>query len=180
MAVLLLVALALGLSNFAASIGIGAAGVSPRLRVKVGIVFGVFEAGMPVAGLALGAGLDQPIGHAARWIGTALLIAVGLYGIAQTLRGGSDGPPDLHMGTGRLLVTGLALSVDNLAAGFALGTYHVSLVALVIVMGAVSVVLSLIGLELGSRIGTRFGQRSELLGGIVLIIVGCLIGAGIL
>lgn len=179
MAVLLLVALALGLSNFAASIGIGAAGVSPRLRVKVGIVFGVFEAGMPVAGLALGDGLDQPIGHAARWIGTALLIAVGLYGIGQTLRGG-DGPPDPGLGTGRLLVTGFALSVDNLAAGFALGTYHASLVALVIVMGAVSVILSLIGLELGSRIGTRFGQRSELLGGLVLIIVGCLIGAGIL
>jgi putative Mn2+ efflux pump MntP len=179
MAVLLLVALALGLSNFAASIGIGAAGVSTRLRVKVGIVFGVFEAGMPVAGLALGYGLDRPIGHAARWIGTALLIAVGLYGTGQTLRGG-DGPPDLGMGTVRLLVTGLALSVDNLAAGFALGTYHASLVALVIVLGTVSVLLSLIGLELGSRIGTRFGQRSELLGGIVLIIVGCLIGAGIL
>jgi putative Mn2+ efflux pump MntP len=124
--------------------------------------------------------VDQPVGHAARWIGTGLLIAVGGYGMGQTLRGGDGGPPDLDMGTGRLLLTGLALSVDNLAAGFALGTYHASLVAVVIVMGAVSVILSLIGLELGSRIGTRFGQRSELLGAIVLIIVGCLIGAGIL
>jgi putative Mn2+ efflux pump MntP len=180
MAVVLLVALALGLSNLAASIGIGASGVSARLRLRVAIVFGVFEAGMPLAGLALGYGLDEPIGHAARWIGTGLLIAVGLYGIWQTLRGGDDGPSDLDMGTGRLLVTGLALSVDNLAAGFALGTYHASLVTAVVVIAAVSVVLSLIGLELGSRIGTRFGRRSELLGGIVLIIVGCLIGAGVL
>ena len=82
--------------------------------------------------------------------------------------------------TGRLLVTGAALSIDNLAVGFALGTFHINLAVAAVVIGAVSVTLSLIGLELGSRIGTRTGERGELIGGLVLIGVGAVIAAGLL
>ncbi len=62
---------------------------------------------------------------------------------------------------GRLLVTGIALSFDNLAVGFALGTYHVSLPAAAAVIGTVSVVMSLAGLELGARIGMRAGSAAS-------------------
>ena len=82
--------------------------------------------------------------------------------------------------TGRLLVTGAALSIDNLAVGFALGTFHINLAVAAVVIGAVSVTLSLIGLELGSRIGTRTGERGEFIGGVVLIGVGAVIAAGLL
>jgi putative Mn2+ efflux pump MntP len=181
---LLLVALSLGLSNFAAAIGIGVSGISAAARLRVGIIFGLFEAGMPVAGLALGHGLAHGLAHAlgqdAHWIGAALLIGTGAYGIRQALRGQDGTAPDASLGTGRLTVTGLALSIDNLAVGFALGTYHVSLAAAAAVIGAVSVALSLAGLEFGSRIGTRAGQRGEIFGGMVLIAVGGLVGAGIL
>jgi putative Mn2+ efflux pump MntP len=76
-------------------------------------------------------------------------------------------------------VTGLALSVDNLAVGFALGAYHVSLPLAVAVIGAVSVTLSLLGLELGDRLGARAGERGGYLGGIVLIGVGAAVAAGV-
>ena len=82
-------------------------------------------------------------------------------------------------GDRRLLVTGIALSIDNLAVGFALGTYHVSLLLAAAVIGTVSVVMSLAGLELGARIGMRAGQRGELIGGLILIGVGVAIGTGI-
>jgi putative Mn2+ efflux pump MntP len=81
---------------------------------------------------------------------------------------------------GRLLVTGLALSIDNLAVGFALGTYHIALVLAAVVIGAVSVTMSLAGLELGRRLGTRAGDQGEIIGGLVLIGVGAAIAAGIL
>jgi len=48
------------------------------------------------------------------------------------------------------------------------------------VIGVVSVAMSLIGLELGSRIGARAGDRGELLGGIVLVGVGIAIAAGVI
>ena len=69
MPALVLAALSLGLSNFAAAIGIGVAGADARTRVRVGVVFGIFEAGMPVLGLALGHGLASTLGRAARWAG---------------------------------------------------------------------------------------------------------------
>ena len=74
----------------------------------------------------------------------------------------------------------LALSIDNLAVGFALGTYHVGLLLAVVVIGAGSVALSPIGLELGGRRGTKIGERGDLIGGLVLIGVGVAIAAGAL
>jgi putative Mn2+ efflux pump MntP len=50
---LLLVALSLGLSNFAAAIGIGVTGVDAGTRLRVGLIFGISEAGMPILGLLL-------------------------------------------------------------------------------------------------------------------------------
>ncbi|HEY1626609.1 MAG TPA: manganese efflux pump, partial [Streptosporangiaceae bacterium] len=146
MVALLLVAVALGLSNFAASIGLGAAGEAGAARVAV--VFGVFEAGMPVAGLALGHGLARSLGHGAHWAGGALLIVVGGYTLLSSRDSPGAGAP---AGLGRLVVVGFALSVDNLAAGFALGAYHVAFWVAAVVIGVVSVAMSLIGLKLGAR-----------------------------
>jgi len=74
---LLLVAASVGLSNLAAAIGIGFGGVTWRTRLRVGVVFGAFEAGMPIVGLVIGAGLATGIGEIARWVGAALLIILG-------------------------------------------------------------------------------------------------------
>ena len=181
---LVLVAVSLGLSNFAAAVGIGVSGIDARTRLRVGVIFGLFETGMPILGLLLGRSLATTFGHAAHWIGAALLIATGGYTIIQALR--SPASRDVRapatpgsQRTGRLLVTGAALSIDNLAVGFALGTFHVSLALAAIIIGAISVSLSLIGLELGNRIGTRTGERGELLGGLVLIGVGVAVASGI-
>ena len=185
MLALLLVALSLGLSNFAAAVGIGVSGIDARTRLRVGVIFGLFETAMPIVGLLLGRSLASSLGHAAHWIGAALLMATGLYAIVQAIRRphryrDQDQAAPAGQRTGRLLVTGAALSIDNLAVGFALGTFHVSLVLAAVIIGAVSVTLSLIGLELGSRIGSKTGERGELLGGLVLIGVGAAIATGLL
>jgi manganese efflux pump family protein len=169
---LLLVAVALGLSNFAASLGLGAGGAG---AARVAVVFGLFETGMPVLGLAVGHGLANSLGHAANWLGGALLIAVGGYTLL------SRGSNRTTAGGGALLLTGFALSLDNLAAGFALGVYHVTFWLAAVVIGAVSVAMALVGLELGARLGRLASSRvTELAGGAVLIAVGAAIAAGAL
>ncbi len=217
MLALLLVAASVGLSNFAAAIGIGAAGVDARTRLRVGLVFGFFESGMPIIGLLIGDRLAGQMGHAASWLGAALLMGVGIYGLVNSLRRGGSGQPGsgqpgsgqpgsgqpgsgqpgsgqpgsgqpgsgdtghgIAANPGRLLLTGLALSLDNLVVGFALGTYLTSIVAAAAVIGAVSVALSLIGLELGARIGSWAPQRGEQIGGVILISVGIAIATGAL
>lgn len=180
MLALLLVAVSLGLSNFAASIGIGVSGVDARTRLRVGVIFGVFESAMPILGLLAGRSLAGTLGHAAHWTGAALLIATGVYALIQAIRGQETEVKRFDQRTWPLVITGFALSIDNLAVGFALGTYHVSLPLAAAVIGVVSVAMSLAGLELGARIGMRTGQRGELLGALVLIGVGAAIGTGII
>ncbi len=195
---LLLVAASVGLSNFAAAISIGTTGVDARTRLRVGLVFGVFETGMPVVGLLLGNRFAGQLGHSGRWIGGALLIAVGLYALVKSIlqaRSSAQAqsaqpvppqpvppqpvpPQSAPPGGLRLVITGFALSIDNLVIGFALGTYQIAILPGVIIIGAVSVVLSLLGLELGARIGRWAGQRGEQLGGLILISVGILVGSG--
>jgi manganese efflux pump family protein len=207
---LLLVAASVGLSNLAAAIGIGFGGVTARTRVRVALTFGIFEAGMPIVGLVIGAGVASGIGHVARWIGAAVLIGIGAITVIQAWRqpaeAGQDAPPQPaeagrdeppepaepgrdaprpgqphHTDSlGRLIISAFALSLDNLAAGFALGTMHIGVAEGAIVIGVVSVVLSLAGLELGGRIGTAAGRRGEQIGGAILVAVGVALAAGVL
>jgi manganese efflux pump family protein len=177
---LVLVAVSVGLSNFAAAIAIGTAGVDARTRLRVGLVFGLFEAGMPLIGLLIGDRFASQLGHAGRWIGAAMLISVGIYGLINSFRRARVPDPRTGRTTGgwRLLLGGLALSIDNLVVGFALGTYQVPILTGVAVIGAISVGLSLLGLELGARLGKWAGRRSEQLGSLILISVGLVIGSG--
>jgi len=180
MLALVLVALSLGLSNFAAAIGIGVSGVNARTRLEVGVVFGLFEVGMPLLGLALGHQLAHNLGHETRWVGGGLLVATGAYGLLAGLRGrGRLALPTTRRRTGRLVLTGLALSVDNLAVGLALGAYQVPVVLAAVVIGTVSVALSLIGLQMGARIGARAGDWGEIVGSLILVAVGVAIAGGV-
>lgn len=235
---LVLVAISVGFSNLAASVGMGAGGVDHRIRIKVAAIFGVLEAGMPIVGLLIGHSLASRVGSDARWIAAVMLGAVGGYGIVQAWRtrdsqaGAARGPGEPRPGpadvaggqpgaapgrqrltsgrqrltsgrqprtsarqprtSGRqrltpgrresikLLVSGFALSLDNLVAGFALGAYQVGIVAGALVFGLVSIVMSLAGLELGARVGRRSGVSGEVIGGVVLVGVGVAIGVGAL
>ncbi len=184
MLAILLVAVSVGLDNFAAAIGIGLSGLDAKLRIQVAVVFGVFEGGMPIVGLLIGRSLTHVFGSHAHVIGGVILALTGLYGIVTSLRqrrvGHGPSAAGHQGGLGHLIVVGAALSIDNLIVGFALGTHHVALALAALVIAAVSVGMSLVGLELGSRIGARVGEYGELLGGAVLILVGALIGFGAL
>jgi len=172
---IVLIAVSVGLDNFAASIAIGLAGVDRQVRLRIAVVFGLFEAGMPLIGLVVGNSVAQSLGDSAHIVGGALLVATGIHGVYATLRSGDGDELGTVLTTSdltRLLVLGAALSVDNLVVGFALGADHASLVPSIVAIGVVSVGLSLLGLELGARLGERVERYGELIGGLVLICVG--------
>ena len=172
MLTILLVALSVGLDNFAASLAIGIGGVDRELRLRVALVFGLFEAGMPVIGLLIGRGVAGALGASAHYIAGGLLIAAGAQVAFEAIRN-REGPPALAGAPLRqMVVLGAGLSVDNLVVGFALGARNVPLVLAIVVIGVVSVALSMAGLELGSRLGQRIERGSEFLAAGVLAGVG--------
>src|SRR6202165_3042868 len=87
---LLLVSVSVGLSNFAGAIGIGLSGIDARTRLRGGIAFGLFEALMPIIGLLLGQAVAGHLGHIAKYVGSAILIAGGVYTVRPGRRGAAD------------------------------------------------------------------------------------------
>jgi len=184
---LLLVSISVGLSNFAGAIGIGLSGIDLRTRLRVGIAFGLFEALMPVIGLLLGEQVAGFFGQYAKYVGGGILVVTGGYTIWQGRRtGAQEQQPGTVVATSgglrthQLLITALALSIDNLAVGFALGGLEIPIILAAATMGVVSVGMSLAGLELGHRLGRRVEEWSEEIGGGVLILVGIAIAIGVL
>jgi len=176
---LLVIAVSVGLTNFAGAIGIGLSGVDARTRLRVGLAFGFFEALMPIVGLLIGQSAAGAIGGSGRYIGGGLLALTGIWGIVQARRTSAkekEGSLQLR----QLLVLAVALSLDNLVVGFALGVYQVPLAETAIVIGVVSVAMSLLGLELGQRLGERVEEWAEELGGGVLVVLGILLALGVL
>lgn len=177
---LVIVAASVGLSNMAAAIGLGAGGIDRLTRLRVIVIFGLLEAGMPIIGLLIGHRVASALGRETRWLAAVLLVAVGVYSIVQAVRDQGTVTQSRSLGPVKLVLTGFALSLDNLIAGFALGAYQVSVAVGALVFGAVSVAMSLAGLEFGARIGRRLGDSGELLGGVALIGVGAAIALGAL
>jgi manganese efflux pump family protein len=176
MVALLVVAVALGLNNFGAAIAIGVSGVNRRAEIKVATVFGLCDVVMPAIGMLIGTGLAGPLGSAARWAGAGILFVTAVWGLIEALRGNDDTPKVWH--GWRLLVSGAALSLDDLAVGLALGTVRFPIVVAVTAFGVMSFVMSIIGLKLGRKLGTAAGEHGEVVGGIVLIGVSVAMAAG--
>ncbi|MCU1363192.1 MAG: yebN [Acidimicrobiaceae bacterium] len=177
---LFLVAMSVGLDNFAASTALGFSGVDRRLRLRVALIFGTFEAVMPVVGLLIGRSLAHGLGGTAKPVAGVLLGLAGAYVIVTELLGDEDGAKSPELTVRRLVLIGGALSIDNIVIGFALGAYRVNLLVAAVTIAAVSVALSLLGLEIGGQLGARLGARSELIGGAVLVLVGAAIGISLM
>ena len=152
-------------------------GATRATRVRVALVFGVFEAGMPLVGLLAGRSVAHALGNVSGYVGGTLLVGIGAWQLIQAFRARNGGiaPPT---STRRLLITGFALSMDNLVVGFSLGVQRTSLLDAVVVFGAVSVCLSLLGLEVGRRLGTVLEIGAEYLAGAILMAVGLIVAVG--
>jgi manganese efflux pump family protein len=182
-AALVLVALSVGLDNFGAATALGLTDTGARFRLRVAVVFGLFEAAMPLLGLLLGDSVASALGGHTKLVAGLVLCLAGVYALVQDFR--SEEPAEVAEREGgpslrRLVVLGAALSIDNLAIGFALGTYHVNAFVAAAVIGVVSVSLTLAGLELGRRVGPRLGAWGERVGGVILIAVGVTVATGVL
>lgn len=176
---LFFVSVSLGLSNCAASIGIGLSGVDAKTRLQTGLVFGFFEAAMPIVGLLIGQRFAGALGMVGHFLGAGLLMLTGLYAIFQAYRerhqpkSSEKGEQQKQrQGIGRLLLLGFALSVDNLVVGFALSFSHTSILLAAGVIAVVSVTMSLVGLQLGHHLSERLEEWSEIFGGCVFLLVG--------
>jgi putative Mn2+ efflux pump MntP len=160
----------LGLDTFAASTALGAAGVAGRERLRVGLLFGAFEAGMTLLGYAVG----NPLGHAAGSIGDYVAAGVlAVLGLWIVLGGeGEDRVESLTSVRGFAAVAlGISVSLDELAIGLSLGVLRLSVVPVAIAVGLQALVVALVGTAVGAGLSARVREGSERLAGVALIVL---------
>lgn len=162
--------LPLGLDTLAVAAALGMTGISPSDRIRVSALFTVFEAGMPLVGLALGAPLGHAIGNAADYVAIGVLLAFGLYTVFGRDEREDERLAALARPRGfRALLLGLSISMDELAIGFTLGLLRVPVVLVIALIAAQTLVVTQVGLRLGNRISVQLREAAELLAGLALI-----------
>lgn len=169
----------LSVDAFAASLGKGAA--EQRLRwsgaMRVGIVFGFFEALTPALGYLLGYMLNDWIASYDHWIAFSLLLAVGAYMIREAIQQKDDeiaieASTQSKLGFWRLAATAIATSIDAAAVGVSLALMDVNLLIACAIIGGTTTVVATFGMILGKHVGPYLGRYAGILGGFVLVAIG--------
>lgn len=169
-----LIAVSMAMDATAVSLGAGSylRTVEPRPMFRISFHFGLFQFAMPVIGWYLGSSIEPIIAPYDHWIAFGLLAFVG----GRMLRAGLDrGDEAFKADPSRgitLILLSVATSIDALAIGLTLAILNVGIWFPALVIGVVTGMLSLIGLRVGNSIGAKFGKRMEIIGGVILILIG--------
>jgi len=171
---LLFFVLPLGLDSFAVAAAIGAAGAAGlRQRLRVSLVFVLFEGGMPLIGLGLGGTLARGIGQVANYLAAAAVVAIGTW---MLLAGGDDDQrrADRVLRSHGLALTalGISISLDELAIGFTIGLVRLPVIPVVVALAAQAFLAAQLGLAIGGTISKRLRERAARAAGIALILLG--------
>ncbi len=170
---LLAFVLPLGLDSFAVAAALGTAALPARQRWRISAITVIFEAGMPLIGLAAGAPLAHAAGSIADYVAAVALLAVGAWMLLDRDDSETGKAQALLSKRGVAVISlGLAISTDELAIGFSLGLTRLPVAAVITAIALQALVASQIGLTLGSRIGERWREAAERLAGAALAALG--------
>ncbi len=170
---------------FAAAVGKGAAMRKPRLldALRAGLIFGVIEAITPIIGWLLGRAASQYVQAFDHWIAFGLLGVLGAHMIIAGLKpddeteadSATDEAGEQHKSFWTLAATGFATSIDAMAIGVGLAFLDVHIGVVALVIGLCTMTMVTIGIMLGRALGALVGKRAEIIGGVILIVIGCAI-----
>lgn len=174
MSLLEILALAIGLSMdaFAVSVckGLSLRTIKYSHMLKAGLWFGIFQAGMPLLGFFLAGLFSGFIDQYDHWIAFGLLLLIGANMIREAF--GKDEEVDSSMDIKTMLLLAVATSIDALAVGVSFAFLEVQIVPAVLIIGVITLVLSMAGIKLGSIFGAKYQKKAQLAGGIILILIG--------
>ena len=170
---LFLIAVGLSMDAFAVSVCKGLA--MPKCTFKkaaiVGLWFGGFQALMPAIGYILGAQFQETIASIDHWIAFVLLALIGGNMIHEALDNDEE-EADASLNVKTMFLLAVATSIDALAIGITFAFLKVNIIPAVCFIGIVTFIISFAGVKIGNVFGARYKNKAEIVGGIILILLG--------
>lgn len=171
------IAVALAMDAFAVSIAAGVTlkNVSFRQTFRLSWHFGLFQALMPVVGWSAGSTVRVYIEAYDHWIAFGLLSFIGIKMIREAFKNDGDIEEKKDPTKGMtLVILSVATSIDALAVGLSISMLNVAIWTPACIIGIVAGSFTIAGLQIGRRVGSaaKLGLYAEVIGGMVLIIIG--------
>ena len=169
-----LIGIGLSMDCFAVSLAIGTTTRSRLIYAAaiIALCFGAFQAGMTVAGWAAGISLIGLITRYDHWTAFALLVIIGGKMIGEGIRGNEDEPRIEVIRLVPVIVLSLATSIDALAVGVGFGILQATVLAPALIIGIVCLGISFAGVMFGEQLEDILGNKMEITGGFILILIG--------
>ncbi len=167
--------LAVGLSMDALAValckGLALGKIAPGRALLVGLWFGGFQGLMPLLGWLLGAGFTGYITAIDHWAAFLLLGWLGCNMLRSARTGGADSA-NTSLSPRVMLPLAVATSIDALAVGITFAFLEVAILPSAGLIALTTLLLSALGVALGSLCGQKLQARAEALGGCILILLG--------
>lgn len=170
---IILIAIGLSMDSFAVAIsnGLTIKNLNKEKALLIAISLAVFQALMPLIGWFAGMSIEKYIEAFDHWIAFGLLLFIGGKMIFEAFINKEESiGKELKVIT--LIGQSIATSIDALAVGISFAILKMEIIIPVIIIGVVTFIFSLLGLQLGSYLGKKLGKYVEIFGGIVLIGIG--------
>ena len=170
----IIIGIGLAMDCFAVSIATGGHQKVGQVKTAfiLGLFFGVFQAGMTLLGWALGSGFVNLISSFDHLVAALLLFIIGGKMALEGIRDGEEEEPANVMNLVSVTVLAIATSIDALAVGISFAFLDVAPLIPAIIIGLVAFVFSLVGVGIGGKLGHLLGRRVDILGGVILILIG--------
>lgn len=173
----LLIGIGLSMDAFAVSIckGLAMRKVNKKQALVIGLFFGGFQALMPFIGWALGIQFQSHITNIDHWIAFVLLVFIGGKMIVEAVKPEEeeavevlDPPLDIK----EMFLLAIATSIDALAVGVTFAFLDYPIVEAISIIGVTTFVISVGGVYVGNFFGSRYKNKAELAGGLILVLLG--------
>lgn len=174
---LFLIGVGLSMDAFAVSV---CKGLNMRGKINfkhagvIALFFGGFQAIMPLIGYFLGMGFEKYITRIDHWIAFLLLGFIGGKMIVEAIKEWNevDKQEEDMLDIKELFVLAVATSIDALAVGITFAFLNVNIWSAISIIGTTTFVLSVIGVVIGNKFGSKYKSKAELVGGIILVLMG--------
>ena len=170
---IVLIGFGLAMDAFAVSVckGISVKNINCKKTIKIALYFSIFQAIMPLIGFLLGNSFSSIVERIDHWVAFILLSVIGLNMIKESFDDEDEKNND-SIDFKTMFLLGLATSIDALAVGITFAFLKTNIFFAIIIIGIITFLLCIVGVKIGKKFGNKFKNKAEILGGVILILIG--------